>query len=214
MSNVAEAMAADLAGARVDPNEAQKALAYLRSKRDPKGFFDYLQAVVANGQVVIRSRQTLDYYRSLQQICLRHLRGMEYEEMAQTLGWALRLLRYYRAVPEAVQRQTAAPEPRRQPQAAAPEPKHEPQKEGPTIPAVGEVFAGLVLERDDELVVIEVPGFTRDKAVAVLKVEPDTPRWREGKDRARCEVIGQRERDGLTILRVKWSKAAPRPKDG
>ena len=85
--DTAEALAADLAGARVDPNEAQKALAYLRSKRDPKRFFDYLQAVVNNGQAVIRSRQTLDYYRSLQQICLRHLRGMEYQEMAMTLGF-------------------------------------------------------------------------------------------------------------------------------
>ena len=93
-----------------------------------------------------------------------------------------------------------------------PKPKPEPKQAGPTIPAVRGGFAGLVLDRDRRLGVIEVPGFTRDKAVAVLKVEPDTPRWREGQDRARCEVIGQREREGLIILRVKWSKAAPRPK--
>ena len=68
---IAEALAADLAGAGVDPNEAQKALAYLRSRRSGKAFFDYLQAVVNNGQVVIRSRQTLDYYRVLQQACQR-----------------------------------------------------------------------------------------------------------------------------------------------
>ncbi|WP_165774577.1 hypothetical protein [Candidatus Viridilinea mediisalina] len=52
---VAEALAADLAGAGVDPNEAQKALAYLRAKRDAKRFFDYLQILVSNGHVVIRS---------------------------------------------------------------------------------------------------------------------------------------------------------------
>jgi len=46
---------------------------------------------------VIRSNQTLDYYRNLQSACQRHLRGMAYEELALTLGWALRLLRYYRA---------------------------------------------------------------------------------------------------------------------
>lgn len=124
--HIAEALAADLAGARVDPNEAQKALAYLRGKRDPKRFFDYLQAVVNNGQVVIRSRQTLDYYRALQQICQRHLRGMAYQEMAETLGWAIRLLRYYRVVPEAVQRQERS--------APQPSPRRE---EAPHTPPVG-----------------------------------------------------------------------------
>lgn len=116
----AELLAADLAGAGIDPNEAQKALAYLRSKRDPKAFFDYLQAIVTNGQAVIRSRQTLDYYRNLQDACQRHLRGMAYEEMALTLGWALRLLRYYRAVPWAAEERAAERRaPRQAPRQAA-----------------------------------------------------------------------------------------------
>lgn len=84
---------------------------------------------------------------------------------------------------------------------------------GPSIPAIGEVFTGLVLERDNEMVLIEVPGFTRKKVVALLKVEPETPRWKAGRDKARCEVISQREHDGIIILRVRWSKAAPRQQE-
>ena len=77
----AETLAADLAGASVDPNEAQKALAYLRSKRESKALFDYLRVVSNNGGAVIRSGRTLRYYRDLLAICQCHLR----------------LLRYYRA---------------------------------------------------------------------------------------------------------------------
>lgn len=220
---IAQSLAADLAGARVDPNEAQKALAYLRSRRSGKAFFSYLQAVVNNGQVVIRSRQTLDYYRALLQICERHLRPLQgdYKQMALALGWALRLLRYYRAVPEAVQEQVrehrSAPPPAQSSGARAPAgaddarpaPPGNPtaQSSGavstPQIPAVGEVFSGLVLERDDELVVIAVQGFSQDQAVAVLRVEPTTPKWAVGKDKARVEVVSQRKRGDLTILNVK-----------
>ena len=49
----AESLAADLAGARVDPNEAQKALAYLRSKKNPKLFFDYLRAINQKGPQIL-----------------------------------------------------------------------------------------------------------------------------------------------------------------
>ncbi len=101
--SIAEALAADLAGAGVDPNEAQKALAYLRSKRNGKALFEYLQAVVTNGNVVVRSGQTLNYYRDLQSACQRHLRPLQddYQHMVLAFGWSLRLLRYYRAVPAA-----------------------------------------------------------------------------------------------------------------
>ncbi len=101
----AETLAADLAGAKVDPNEAQKALAYLRKNRDEKQFFAYLRAIVQDGRAVIRSGRTLDYYRNLLTACERHLRGMPADEMAQTLGWAIRLLRYYKAVPDAARKE-------------------------------------------------------------------------------------------------------------
>ncbi|MFV9504093.1 MAG: hypothetical protein AB4911_05950 [Oscillochloridaceae bacterium umkhey_bin13] len=201
---IAEALAADLAGASVDPNEAQKALAYLRSKRDPKLFFTYLDAVVTNGHVVIRSRQTLDYYRDLQQIFRRHLSGMSYEELAPTLGWGLRLLRYYRAVPEAIQRQTLPTPPLSREVAltqAPPAPRPATRREPP---AVGDEFTGKVLDGDAQVFVIQVPGFTEQEAVAVLKIEPGTPKFRIGKDSAKVKVVAVRQaKSGKTILEVR-----------
>jgi CRISPR-associated protein (TIGR03986 family) len=73
----------------------------------------------------------------------------------------------------------------------------------PQLPAVGTVITGLVLERDEKLVIIEVPGFSREQAVAVLKVEANTPQWAVGKDKARVEVLLQRQRGDLAILNVK-----------
>ncbi len=106
---ISEALAADLAGAQVDPNEAQKALAYLRSKGQSRALFEYLQSVVNNGQAVIRSGRTLGYYRDLLAICQRHLRPLQgdYPQLLSTFAWSLRLLRYYRAVPWAGEEKVA-----------------------------------------------------------------------------------------------------------
>ena len=216
-NSLAELLAADLAGAGVDPNEAQKAMAYLRSKRDPKAFFDYLQAIVTNGRAVIRSNQTLDYYRNLQSACQRHLRGMAYEELALTLGWALRLLRYYRAVPwaaeeKAAERRAPVQAPRRaaaadtgaatgaRPQAPPPA-ATPPARE---LPAVGATFTGKVLDGDGQFFVIEVPGFKPDRVFAALKIEPEVPKYRVGKDSARVQVTGVRQtKTGKTVLDVR-----------
>jgi hypothetical protein len=97
----ASALARDLRDAQVDHNEAQKALAYLRINRDGQAYFAYLQAIVQNGRVVIRSNQTIGYYRDLLELSRRHLRNLPPEDMTATLAWAIRLLRYYKEVPEA-----------------------------------------------------------------------------------------------------------------
>jgi hypothetical protein len=97
----ASALARDLRDAQVDHNEAQKALAYLRINRDGQAYFAYLQAIVQNGRVVIRSNQTIGYYRDLLELSRRHLRNLPPEDMTATLAWAIRLLRYYEKVPEA-----------------------------------------------------------------------------------------------------------------
>jgi hypothetical protein len=97
----ASALARDLRNAQVDHNEAQKALAYLRINRDGQAYFAYLQAIVQNGRVVIRSNQTIGYYRDLLELSRRHLRNLPPEDMTATLAWAIRLLRYYKEVPEA-----------------------------------------------------------------------------------------------------------------
>ncbi|GIV99559.1 MAG: hypothetical protein KatS3mg058_0963 [Roseiflexus sp.] len=96
----ASAMALDLCAARVDPNEAQKALTYLRAQKDSKAYFAYLQAIVKNGRAVIRSNRTIEYYSNLLTASQQHLRDLSPHDMALTLGWTIRLLRYYNAVPE------------------------------------------------------------------------------------------------------------------
>lgn len=105
----ASALARDLRDAQVDHNEAQKALAYLRITRDSQAYFAYLQAIVQNGRVVIRSQQTMGYYQNLLELSWRHLRNLPPHDMAATLGWAIRLLRYYKKVPKAERQSLAIP---------------------------------------------------------------------------------------------------------
>lgn len=217
----AERLAKDLAGAGVDPNEAQKALAYLRSKRDPEAFFGYLQAIVRDGRAVIRSRQTLNYYRDLEDACQRHLRGMTYEEMALTLGWALRLLRYYRAVEQDAKEKSAeqpasVQDPPQAATAKAASATGKSQRDkatnplDPELPEIGTVFTGRVIEGDDQYFAIEVPGFESDKVFALLKIEEGVPKYRVGKDTARVKVVGVRKTNtGKIILDV---RRAPKQK--
>ncbi|MFQ3632400.1 hypothetical protein [Roseiflexus sp.] len=219
----AELLAADLAGARVDHNEAQKVLAYVRSQRSSKALFDYLQAVVSNGRAVIRSNQTLDYYRSLQNACTRHLRGMDYEELIWTLGWAIRLMRYYRDYPDKAPKRTvdggaSTQEPTVQQPSDSAGGKTQSAQGGTPAPVksvsgialqVGSVFTGKVIEDDENYFVIEVPGYSSDKVIAVLKRDESTPKFVVNKDSARVEVTGIREaRSGRTILDVRRAPKA------
>lgn len=222
--STAELLAADLAGAQVDHNEAQKVLAYVRSRGESKALFDYLQAVVSNGRAVIRSNQTLDYYRNLQSACLRHLRGMDYEELIWTLGWAIRLMRYYREFPDKAPKRTVAgsgaptQEPTVQKPSEAAGGKTQSAQSGtdaPVKPAlgialqVGSVFTGKVIEGDENYFVIEVTGHSPDRVIAVLKRDASTPTFVVNKDSARVEVTGIREaRSGRTILDVRWAPKA------
>ncbi len=212
----AAALAGDLSSARVDPNEAAKALAYLRSKRDSNAFFDYLRSINANGRIVIRSGQTLGYYRDLLAACQRHLEGMEVEQMLFTLGWAIRLLRYYRTVPfetREISEQRSA-KPAQGPLAVAQLESVRPQRlAAPTLPEVGDILAGKIIDVDESVVIVGVPGFADDKAVGVIKAEAigdgRTDRYRPG-NAARVEVTGIRTlRNGRTVLDL---KPAPKAK--
>lgn len=206
--SIAEALAADLAGASVDPNEAQKVLAYLRSKRDGRALFDYLQTVVNNGNAVIRSSRTLDYYHNLLTACQRHLRPLQhdYEELVKAYAWSLRLLRYYRTVPTAAEEKRAET----QPQTAAPRqapPAAKPQPTVPQLPEVGTIFTGKILDFDDETVMIAVPNFADDVAIALIKASiAERPRYRIG-NTARVEVVNIRTlKSGRILLEVKPAK--------
>ncbi|MBK9715767.1 MAG: hypothetical protein IPO81_31460 [Kouleothrix sp.] len=197
----AAALAADLAGARVDPNEAQKALAYLRTKRDERKFFEYLRAIAYDGRAVVRSGQTLGHYRELLAASERHLRGLPADQMAEALGWAIRLLRYYRAVPDA---QIARPANARPLASVAV--GQAPQLAGPRLPAVGDSFLGRVVAADASAVLVEVPGFADEQAIGIIKADQLGGKRFAAGNAARVEVIGARQlRSGKTIVELRPS---------
>jgi cold shock CspA family protein len=86
---------------KTDVNELSKCIGFLRDlardKCDGSLFFEYLDTIIAEGQAVVRSGRTLDYYRAIRDACRQHLTPYEDdpEAMAQILGWAARLMRYY-----------------------------------------------------------------------------------------------------------------------
>ena len=207
----AELLAADLSGGRVDPNEAQKVLAYARSKQSGRALFDYLRAVLADGQAVIRSKQTLDYYREIQGACDRHLRSFRDDDqrVLQTFAWSLRLLRYYKLVPEAAQRrsvETTATSPVAA--VALPTPAVPPvvRPTGQALLEGGAVFTGKILDIDSESgdVAIEVPGFTLDKALGRIKAENLSGKKFKLGNSARVEVISSRTlKNGRVVLELR-----------
>lgn len=120
-----------LARANTDHNELAKASAYLSQTRDAKAFFTWLDWMATSrvSEKLARSRQTPEYYRQIRDAC-QNLRPIsDVREMAQTLGWAVRLMRYIPyARPISPQeldaslagKPAAAPTPRRTEGAAAP----------------------------------------------------------------------------------------------
>jgi hypothetical protein len=208
LTSRAALLAADLAGAHVDINEAQKALAYLRKARTPERFFDYLRAIVRDGRAVIRSNQTLDYYRELLAACERHLRGMDAAEMAQTLGWAVRLLRYYRAFPEHAPSREVGAGQRAEPVRPTTESALRPQPAAAQLPEVGDIFGGQVLAVDPQGVRVKVKNLGEDVAIGVIKADALAGKQYRVGDTARVEVIGKRTiRSGVVVLDL---RPAPR----
>jgi len=112
-------MAREWVERNTDPNEVAKALTYLRGHPDGPAFFRYLRTVQKDGRAVVRSGRTLEYYRAIRDACRRHLTPYQDnpKAMAEILGWAVRLMRYYAVAdrlgpmatpPRAAQRRPAA----------------------------------------------------------------------------------------------------------
>lgn len=227
----ASAFALDLRAKEVDPNEAQKALAYLRTRKDGKAFFAYLQAIVDNGRAVIRSNQTIEYYRNLLTASQQHLRDLSPCDMALTLGWAIRLLRYYNSVPEEERRDLgivhaspsqpaprASSSPPRASSETPPPPEPKPPAPSPSAPAPappvspanipqpGEVFTNTVLEVGDDAVLVRVRDFNPEHVIGVMRAEmiPDrnTAKYAKG-NTARVEVVEVKQKGDRTILELK-----------
>lgn len=95
---VAHEIAKQLVSYDTDVNEVSKALEYLILYKDKNEFLVFLRKIIDNGFVVVRSNKTLDYYRNILNACNTHLKDYnKYKDMADVLGWAIRLMRYYRA---------------------------------------------------------------------------------------------------------------------
>jgi len=106
----AEQMAQELVRSQTDPNEVAKVAGYLRSHSGQE-FFALLNAMVTDGQQLVRSGRTLDYYREIRRVCDKYLRPYRDRpnKMAQILGWAVRLMRYYQVRPAPAQPAKAPP---------------------------------------------------------------------------------------------------------
>jgi hypothetical protein len=205
-----ERLAADLAGGRVDANEAQKALAYLRNARDTDAYFAYLRAIVKDGRVVIRSAQTLDYYRNLLDASERHLRGLSADDAVHVLGWAIRLLRYLRVVPDAEFARRPVPttgssQTSTSPSAVAPTEKPTPAP--PALPKVGDQFGVKVLELIDIGVVVALPRHDPEHVIGLIRSEQLGGVRYKADDAAYVEVLDVKTRkSGLVVVELKRVK--------
>jgi cold shock CspA family protein len=116
---IADGVARTLHKKKTDVNELLKCIGFLRDlardKRDGVLFFEYLDTVIADGRPVMRSDLTLDYYHAIRDACNQHLTPYEDnpDAMAQILGWAARLMRYY-AVESKLSQQASPPRQARQ----------------------------------------------------------------------------------------------------
>ncbi|MEG4487667.1 hypothetical protein [Microcoleus sp. D2_18a_B4] len=101
---IAHAIAQTLVKEQTDVNELGKAIAYLRNAVNQNqadansSFFKYLKTLVGNGRQIGHSGKTTDYYRSIDKACSDCLKGFQGDAstLLQILGWASRLMRYYK----------------------------------------------------------------------------------------------------------------------
>ena len=99
---VADAIARQLVLDDTDANELRKTIAYLRAYSDRedagKKFFDYLNTLARNGNRIGHSQRTQDYLESIAQTCQQYLENYKNDVsvMLQVLGWAARLMQYYK----------------------------------------------------------------------------------------------------------------------
>ncbi len=104
-SQLAHNLAITLVKEDTDVNEVGKVIAYLRSIVEEadagRRFFTYLKTLVTNGKQIGHSGRTTDYYRSIERACNQYLQNEQKnaQKMLKILGWAMRLMRYYKVSP-------------------------------------------------------------------------------------------------------------------
>jgi hypothetical protein len=101
-SQLAHNLAITLVKEETDVNEVGKVMAYLRSiVNEPDAgqrFFSYLKTLVTYGRQIGHSGRTTGYYRSIERACNQYLQNQQTnaKTMLKILGWAMRLMRYYK----------------------------------------------------------------------------------------------------------------------
>lgn len=104
-SQLAHNLAITLVKEETDVNELGKVIAYLRSIANSpdagRRFFSYLKTLVTNGRQIGHSGRTAGYYRSIERACNQYLQSEQAnaQTMLKILGWAMRLMRYYKVTP-------------------------------------------------------------------------------------------------------------------
>ncbi|MEH2411433.1 hypothetical protein [Nostoc sp.] len=104
-SQLAHNLAITLVKEDTDVNEVGKVIAYLRSIVEQpdagRRFFSYLKTLVTNGWQIGHSGRTTGYYRSIERACNQYLQSQQAnaQAMLKILGWAMRLMRYYKVSP-------------------------------------------------------------------------------------------------------------------
>ncbi|MEH1901606.1 MAG: hypothetical protein V7L04_09365 [Nostoc sp.] len=104
-SQLAHNLAITLVKEETDVNEVGKVIAYLRSIVEQpdagRRFFSYLKTLVTNGRQIGHSGRTTGYYRSIERACNQYLQSQQAnaQTVLKILGWAMRLMRYYKVSP-------------------------------------------------------------------------------------------------------------------
>jgi hypothetical protein len=102
---IAHIMARLLVQEKMDKNELKKAIAYLRTYVEAvdggERFLNYLQSLINDGDKIGHSYKTVNYYRSLNKVCVKYLQPLQStpQSMLDILGWVGRLIHYYEGNP-------------------------------------------------------------------------------------------------------------------
>lgn len=211
----AKAMAQTLVDRDTDINELAKVATHLRTHLDGAQFFRLLETMVKDGHHLVRSGRTLDYYRSIQDVCRQHLgayrdaKGEQAQELAEILGWAVRLMRYHKGVGTSpTARPTAqAPQSLTPPSAASQEaPRRDVRKAPAPQPAVvsqeKEVTAREIVTLVEDAKNRKAPVETKDGERVVCSEFPVYPGAKKGM-RCRADVT-RRGSQALRAMFKRW----------
>lgn len=178
--SIAHDIAFDLVDWGTDPNELGKVVAFMRrykGESDAKNrLMSLIQRLANTRNALIRSRQTQQFYRNIQEACETHLHDLsDTGEILTILGWSLRLMRYYRVEPERAVEEQRCPQaqqqtPEQRP-TQTPQPPKEPEK--PKV-KVGDRVNAIILKKDGFNVAVQLQTDENEELVFERPYYPGT----------------------------------------